>query len=452
MAWQLPNTADALLVFMALSVLGACQSPLLAGFRERELTAVLGASKPEILIAPTTWRGTDHLDLGQRIVKKLGITTKMVDVAEVTTFDLPLDVPVSLGTNARYFYATSGSTGSPKLVRHTGLSLLSGSLAQSKILDLGPRDVNAWIASVAHIGGPVAVAQSLASGNTIFMVDRFQRGETSVRLRERGVTVISAAPATLGELTDEQSTNPQTRLIPKLRLCISGAAPKPPDLHRRIQELLGGRGIMMGYGMTECGSIGVPSPLDTDEQLESTVGKTIPGMRVDIVDEAGTPVRPGQIGEIRVAGPMVCEGYLDEQQTREALDEGGRLITGDLGYLRDDLHLCVTGRIKDLIIRKGENISPKEIEDVLYGMPALAEVAVVGLPDDVLGERVCAVVTVKPDHDAPDLDGVVGYCRSSGLMMQKTPQQLVVQDDFPRTALGKINKVALKEDLGAVRS
>ena len=273
-----------------------------------------------------------------------------------------------------------------------------------------------------------------------------------MRLRERGVTVISAAPATLGELTDEQSTNPQTRLIPKLRLCISGAAPKPPDLHRRIQELLGGRGHHDGLRHDRMRFDRCPKSTRYGRATRIDRRKDDPRYAGRYCGRSRYSGAARSDRGDRVAGPMVCEGYLDEQQTREALDEGGRLITGDLGYLRDDLHLCVTGRIKDLIIRKGENISPKEIEDVLYGMPALAEVAVVGLPDDVLGERVCAVVTVKPDHDAPDLDGVVGYCRSSGLMMQKTPQQLVVQDDFPRTALGKINKVALKEDLGAVRS
>jgi cyclohexanecarboxylate-CoA ligase len=443
-SWQMPNVADAFVVFMALSFLGARQSPLLAAFRERELSAVLGSARPEIVVVPATWRGTDHVALAARVIGILGLATEIVPIEQLSGRGSSPDPTRAPAGAARYLYATSGSTGSPKLVLHTDRSLLAGSLAQGRLLGFEPSDVNVMVASVAHIGGPVALAQSLAHGNAVVLMDAFEPEASATVMRSRGVTTVSATPATLVSLVEEQRRRPQERLLPRLRLCISGAAPKPPALHREIRELLGGRGLMMGYGMTETGSIGVPAPEDSDEQLEHTVGRVMPGMEIQIIDPAGQPAGIGGTGEIRVRGPMVCERYLDEEQTRAAFDDEGWIITGDLGQLRRDGHLCITGRIKDLIIRKGENISPTEIEDVLYGMPGVAEVAVIGRPDPLLGERVCVVVAPAAGAEAPSLEQIVDRCRRLGLMTQKFPQEMLVHDRLPRTALGKIDRAWLR--------
>jgi non-ribosomal peptide synthetase component E (peptide arylation enzyme) len=188
------------------------------------------------------------------------------------------------------------------------------------------------------------------------------------------------------------------------------------------------------------------SPHDTDEQLANTDGKPVEGADVRIVRLDGKPAGPDEEGEVRVKGPMVCHGYTDPALTKDAFDEDGYFRTGDLGKLRADGHLALTGRLKDVIVRKGENISAKEIEDLLYTHPKVVEVAVVGLPDPERGERVCAVVQLTDGVDTLELAEIVAFCRDAGLMTQKIPEQLEVRTDWPRAGTGKIVKKTLRDE------
>jgi acyl-CoA synthetase (AMP-forming)/AMP-acid ligase II len=200
-----------------------------------------------------------------------------------------------------------------------------------------------------------------------------------------------------------------------------------------------------GYGMTEVPMISMGSPDDTDEQLANTDGKPVVGADVRIVRLDGEVAKADEEGEIRVRGPMVFRGYTDSSLTADAFDEQGYFRTGDLGKLRPDGHLTITGRLKDVIVRKGENISAKEIEDVLYTHPKIKDVAVIGLPDAERGERVCAVVQLAEGTDPLTFDEMVECCKSAGLMTQKIPEQLEVRDEMPRAATGKIVKVKLRD-------
>jgi acyl-CoA synthetase (AMP-forming)/AMP-acid ligase II len=188
------------------------------------------------------------------------------------------------------------------------------------------------------------------------------------------------------------------------------------------------------------------SPSDTDEQLATTDGKPVEGADVRIVTLDGRLAAPDEEGEVRVRGPMVFHGYTDPELTAEAFDPDGYFHTGDLGKLRADGHLALTGRLKDVIVRKGENISAKEIEDLLYTHPQVAEVAVIGLPDPARGERVCAVVQLAEGAGGLTLDDVVAYCREAGLMTQKTPEQLEIRTQWPRAGTGKIVKKSLRDE------
>jgi acyl-CoA synthetase (AMP-forming)/AMP-acid ligase II len=193
-----------------------------------------------------------------------------------------------------------------------------------------------------------------------------------------------------------------------------------------------------GYGMTEVPMITMGSPDDTPENLATTEGRPPEGMEIRIVD-----------GEVRLRGEAVCRGYLDPAQSAEAFDEEGFLRTGDLGRLTGSGHLVLTGRLKDVIIRKGENISAKEIEDLLHGHPAVADVAVVGLPDAERGERVCAVIEAAEQPSGAGeltLEAVTSYLRAEGLSVHKLPEQLEVVDALPRNeTLRKVLKYKLRE-------
>ena len=163
-----------------------------------------------------------------------------------------------------------------------------------------------------------------------------------------------------------------------------------------------------------------------------------------IADEQGNPLPAGVAGEIRVKGPLVFKGYLDALLDAEAFDAEGFFRTGDLGSVDRDGYLTITGRLKDVIIRKGENISAKEIEDVLYGHTAISEAAVIGLPDPLRGERCCAVM-VATGEARPSLPEIAAFCREAGLAVQKIPEQLEWVDEFPRNAAGKVLKFELRE-------
>jgi non-ribosomal peptide synthetase component E (peptide arylation enzyme) len=190
------------------------------------------------------------------------------------------------------------------------------------------------------------------------------------------------------------------------------------------------------------------SPTDTDEQLANTDGKPVEGAEVRIVTLDGRAAGPGEEGEVLVRGPMVFHGYTDPALTKESFTPDGFFRTGDLGLLRADGHLSLTGRLKDVIVRKGENISAKEIEDLLYTHPKVIEVAVIGLPDPARGEMVCAVVQLAEGADGLDLAEVAAFCRQAGLMTQKIPERVETRTDWPRAGTGKIVKKSLRDEYG----
>jgi acyl-CoA synthetase (AMP-forming)/AMP-acid ligase II len=198
--------------------------------------------------------------------------------------------------------------------------------------------------------------------------------------------------------------------------------------------------------MTEIPMICMGSPSDSDDQLANTVGKPVFGADIRIVTLDEDEAETGVDGEVRVRGDMVCKGYTDPVLSIESFDEEGFFRTGDVGHFRPDGHLVLTGRLKDIIIRKGENISAKEIEDLLYEHPKVADVAVIGLADRQRGERVCAVIQSTSGTDPISFDEMVDHLKAAGLMAQKIPEQLEVVDALPRNeTLNKILKYKLRE-------
>jgi acyl-CoA synthetase (AMP-forming)/AMP-acid ligase II len=222
-----------------------------------------------------------------------------------------------------------------------------------------------------------------------------------------------------------------------------GGGPKPPNLHKEVQDEIGGRGIVHGYGMTEVPMIAQGSPHDSDDQLAHTDGAPVEGISVRIVTLDGDVAVPGQEGEVRLKGPMVFRGYTNPELDADAFDAEGWFRTGDLAVMRDDGYISLTGRLKDVIVRKGENISAREVEDLLSAHEKVAEIAVIGLPDPERGEMVCAVVMNAAGDDLT-FEEMVAYCKNAGLMMQKIPERLELVTEFPRAGTGKIVKKDLK--------
>src|SRR5438270_10278503 len=207
----------------------------------------------------------------------------------------------------------------------------------------------------------------------------------------------------------------------------------------------GGVGIVSGYGLTEAPILTMAAVDDADDKLANTEGRPSPGVELKVVTLDGKVAGPGEEGELRAKGPQVCLGYLDSSLDAEAFDEDGFFRTGDLGYQDPEGYVVITGRLKDVIIRKGENISAKEVEDLLYTHEKVADVAVIGLPDPSLGERCCAVVALQDAGSSLEFQEMVDFLRGKGLMMQKIPEQLEIVATIPRNPSGKIVKHVLRD-------
>ena len=208
---------------------------------------------------------------------------------------------------------------------------------------------------------------------------------------------------------------------------------------------MGGAGIVSGYGMTEFPIAALGAVDDADEKLAHTEGRATRGVDIKIAAEDGRRLPAGEEGEIRLKGPQQLLGYVDPELDAEALDADGYLRSGDLGKLDAEGHLIVTGRLKDVIVRKGENISAKQIEDELFTHPRIQDAAVIGLPDEAAGEIVCAVIALEPGATSPTLEELSQFLTEKGLPRQRHPERIEIVDSLPRNASGKIPKKALRD-------
>jgi acyl-CoA synthetase (AMP-forming)/AMP-acid ligase II len=226
--------------------------------------------------------------------------------------------------------------------------------------------------------------------------------------------------------------------------CPGGAAPKPPTLHADIKRELGGIGIVSSWGLTEAPILTYSTLDDPDDKLATTEGRPLPGVELRAVSVDGVVVGPGIEGELQARGPQVTAGYVDPSLDAAAFDDGW-FRTGDLGVIDAEGYVRITGRLKDVIIRNGENISAKEIEDLLFTHPRVADAAVIGLPDDRTGERVCAVVAPAPGQSPLTLTELRAHLEERGLRRQAMPEQIEHVDALPRNPAGKVTKQALQD-------
>jgi acyl-CoA synthetase (AMP-forming)/AMP-acid ligase II len=462
-SWQLPTRFETIVLSTALARLGAVQNPIIPIYGAREVRAMLDQAASEWFVVPGRWQGVDYTALAEQCCARTphGTAPLTVDArlgepgfpdGDPSTLPPIASASASASTQSaddevRWIYTTSGTTSLPKGVLHTDRSLVAGGSGLGHAFQVTDDDVALFSVPWAHIAGPDWLVLMTGYGLPTVVMEAFVPQHAVALMREHRVTMTGGATALYQALLALQRAEPDTPLVPTLRILMGGGGPKPPELFHEVQREMFGVRITHGYGMTESPMIANGSPSDTDEQLARTDGAPVPGCEVRIVRDDGTPAAADEEGGIRVRGPMLFRDYLDPAQTAEVVDADGWFDTGDRGVLRADGHVAVTGRSKDVIIRKGENIGAVEVESVVYEHPAVRAVAVIGLPDADRGERVCAVIEVTPGSPAPTLDDLRGHCDVAGLSRRKWPEQLEVVDALPRNPTMKVLKYRLREEL-----
>ncbi|QLL10113.1 class I adenylate-forming enzyme family protein [Mycobacterium vicinigordonae] len=440
-AWQLPSDPGAAVIMLALARAAVTQAPLLHLYREREVRAALDVASADILIVDRSTASNappraDTIVVPDDLIQRLG---RQGDAEPHNGL-----CGHRADDAAYWLYFTSGTTGKPKGVCHDDTTLLSASRGFVDHYGLGslPDEVGTITFPIAHVGGLVYLAGALLGDFPVLLIPKVSDDLPEVLASHR-VTVAGASTTFYQMLLSAQLASGRAEpLIPTLRMIIGGGAACPPEVHRQIRRSMG-IPIMHAYGMTEAPMVCVSHHGDSEEQLHNTSGRPVPGAHVRI----------SECGEIEVCGDTLGRGYTDAEQWAQALSADGWFRTGDRGRLRADGHIVVTGRTKDLIIRKGENIAPEEIENDLLAHPLVDEVAVVGLRDEFRGEMVCAVVRRSLSHPDITFDELCAFLDERGLMKQKWPERLVVVDELPMTGLGKVAKSHLAQQIsaGAIR-
>jgi acyl-CoA synthetase (AMP-forming)/AMP-acid ligase II len=479
-SWQLPTTIEAVVLLVALARLGALQNPLIPLLRQREVGFITGQVRTQLLIVPTVWRGFDHAAMARSIAAEHGNDVIELDLGDLDDLDsepglrLPmgdasvLPPPPSSGDEVRWIYYSSGTTAEPKGARHTDESIMASSRALLAGVGFGDGDVYPIAWPVSHIGGASMLTTSLVGGVQLVLFDTFDPATTPGRMAAHAPTLVGTAVPFFRAFLDAQRRSGDEPLLPALRAGAFGGAPVPAEIHHEMRAAFGVP-LVGSWGLTEFPNA---TSASTDDELSicvATVGRAGPGVTVRAVRQVGAgeveageveageveagEVEAGEVecgigeeGELRLRGAQCFQGYIDSSLDAAAFDADGWFRTGDLGCIDAGGNVRITGRLKDIVIRNAENISVVEIEELLFRHPSVADAAVLGLPDPRTGERVCAVVALRPGA-ALDLAALRDHCRAEGLSVHKCPEQLEVVDELPHNAMGKVLKQELRTRL-----
>lgn len=450
-AWQAPNSFDALALALGLARLGAVQVPLVTVLGRRDVELVCRQVHPDVFVAASTWRGTDLRAVAVDALAAVG-SGRVLPLADLQLRSsmavLPSTASPDDDRRAQWVFSTSGTTAEPKCARHTNVTVQAAARSYAWGVRLVAADRVSLCFPFAHVGGIVHLVAALAAGATVVLGDGLDPAETVPHLRASGATILPGSPPFVATfLEHDDGRGSPSPLFPAARLMAHGGSPKPAGLVATVRTRFG-LDLVSGYGLTEFPMASWNRPADSQEALARTEGHPAPGVEVCITDPDGQVVPAGEEGEIRLRGPQRMAGYVDVSRDGDTLDDDGRVRTGDLGYLDPDGRVVVTGRCKDVIVRNMENVSAREVEVLLEEVPAIAEVAVVGVPDQRTGERVCAVVVPRDPRFPPGLSEVTAALLERGLSRRKLPEQLVVVDALPRNAMGKVLKQQLRTMLG----
>jgi cyclohexanecarboxylate-CoA ligase len=450
---QLPNWWEFVVTALACSKIGAVFNPVMPILRERELLYVLNFCESKVFIVPKVYRGFDYAAMAEGMRGELHHLQHLivVDGEGDSSFERAIllagpgaerSLAPALGPDdMAVVMFTSGTTGEPKGVIHTSNSLVGCTKALTQRFGLHDNEVLLVASPVAHMTGYAAVVLlSIYLGGTMVLQDVWEpKHGVSLMVRE-GVTYTAASTPFLNDICEVVAAGAPRPA--SLRSFLCAGATIPPVLIERAAREVGIHACSL-WGMTESLASTLTEPSRAAEKSPTTDGRPLEGMEVRIVDFGGKPVPTGQSGRLLVRGCQMFAGYYKRPEL-ETFDAQGWFDSGDLAYMDDEGYIRISGRVKDVLIRGGENVPVVEIENLLYKHPAVAAVAVVGYPDARLGERGCAFIVPKAGSTI-DLAAMQAYLAECKMAKQFWPERVELVADLPRTASGKIQKFKLKE-------
>ena len=457
-AFQLPGWCEFTVIYLACLKIGAVSVPLLPSWREAELVWVLNKCQAKMFFAPTLFKQTRPVDLIlplqnqlpqlQQIVgvDKLAPATSSLSLSQIIAYNTPLTTAITVhGDELAAVLFTSGTEGLPKGVMLTHNNILASERAYCARLNLTWQDVFMMPAPLGHATGFLhGVTAPFLIGARSVLLDIFTPDACLALLEQQRCTCMLGATPFVYDLLNLLEKQPAD--LSALRFFLCGGTTIPKKVARECQQ----RGIKLlsVYGSTESSPHAVVNLDDPLSRFMHTDGYAAAGVEIKVVDDARKTLPPGCEGEEASRGPNVFMGYFDEPElTARALDEEGWYYSGDLCRMDEAGYIKITGRKKDIIVRGGENISSREVEDILLQHPKIHDACVVAMPDERLGERSCAYVVLKAPHHSLSLEEVVAFFSRKRVAKYKYPEHIVVIEKLPRTVSGKIQKFLLRKDI-----
>jgi acyl-CoA synthetase (AMP-forming)/AMP-acid ligase II len=464
-AVQLPNWTEFAVIAAAVSRIGCVIVPIMPIYRDDEVGYVLTHSGARVAVTCSTFKGFDHAAMFERLRAQCPNLAEIVVARtseETHESAIPLESLCATGSPERIaselgpdthpddgflIVYTSGTTARPKGCYHTVNTVRASAIAIAESLNFTESDVQFGPSPITHSTGLMtSVILPLLVGAKSYLMEAWNPEAGLDRIAQHGCTVTVTATAFLQMLLT--AYDPARHETGSMRLWVCAGSPIPGSVVDRARETLPACHVLSLYGRSES-FLNAMCTLHDDPRLSSTTdGRALGGASLRVVGTDGRVLPRGEEGDIAYRGPShMLEYFRDPEQTAALFTDEGYSRSGDLGYMDNDGYVRVTGRTKDIVIRGGLNISARELEDLLIGHPFIADVAVVGMPDERLGEKVCAYVVAREGHSAPSLSDVVEFLRSRKVATPKLPERLELVAAFPMTATGKIKKHDLREDI-----
>ncbi|MCF6388387.1 AMP-binding protein [Mycobacterium sp. MBM] len=453
-----PNRAEWTIVQYACAKIGATLVNVNPAYRTHELGYVLNQSGARMLISATDFKSSDYVAMVAEVRAEAPALTEVIFLgtpdwaalraAAVPAGELRSRQATLTNTDPINIQYTSGTTGFPKGATLSHRNILNNGFFVTEGINLKPGDRLCIPVPFYHCFGMVMGNLGCTTHGVTMVIPApgFDPGATLETIEAERCTGVYGVPTMFIAMQNHPSFS--ERDLSSLRTGVMAGAVCPIEVMKRCINDMHMAEVAIAYGMTETSPVSCQTLHDDDlERRTATIGRAHPHVEVKIIDpETGEVVDRGQPGEFCTRGYSVMLGYWeDDTKTAEAIDEDGWMHTGDLAVMREDGYCTIVGRIKDMVIRGGENVYPREVEEFLYGHPGVEDAQVIGVPDETYGEEICVWIKMKPGAQPLDADAVREFARGR-LAHYKIPRYVHLVDEFPMTVTGKIRKVQMRED------